>query len=143
LNNRPEIAHSDLAKFLGGRRLANRDLDLRGRDHSCRHQHQARNRRTERFQPAKPPQPGFQSRRQHGGRGGAGLLGWQFGYFAVFLLAALFGAIAVACVLPARSMTMPPLGSKVDDPESQPSGLTMLLAQAAVDTRACAGRRLF
>jgi hypothetical protein len=70
-------------------------------------------------------------------------LGWQFGYFAVFLLAALFGAIAVACVLPARSMTMPPLGSKVDDPESQPSGLTMLLAQAAVDTRACAGRRLF
>lgn len=35
----------------------------------------------------------------------SGYLGWQFGYVAVFLLAAVFGAIAVACVL----MIPPPL----------------------------------
>jgi MFS family permease len=60
----------------------------------------------------------------------SGLLGWQFGYVAVFLLAASFGLITVACVL-----TIPPQsidhrtarGSKEDDPESQPSALTVLL----------------
>jgi predicted MFS family arabinose efflux permease len=29
----------------------------------------------------------------------SGLLGWKFGYFYVFLLAALFGVVAVCCVL--------------------------------------------
>jgi MFS family permease len=60
----------------------------------------------------------------------SGLLGWWFGYFAVFLLAALFGAITVACVLmiPAASIDdRKARGSKEDDPESQPSGLTVLL----------------
>jgi MFS family permease len=33
------------------------------------------------------------------GAAASGLLGWQLGYFAVFALAALFGAITVACVL--------------------------------------------
>jgi MFS family permease len=64
------------------------------------------------------------------GAAASGLLGRQLGYFSVFLLAALFGAITVACVL-----LIPPdaidhraaRGSKEDDPESQPSALTMLL----------------
>lgn len=64
------------------------------------------------------------------GAAASGLLGWQFGYFAVFLLAALFGAITVACVLmiPADSIDdRRARGSKEDDPESQPSGITVLL----------------
>jgi predicted MFS family arabinose efflux permease len=60
----------------------------------------------------------------------SGLLGWHFGYFSVFLLAAMFGAVTIACVL-----MIPPdsidhrvaRGSKEDDPEHQPSGLTVLL----------------
>ncbi|MBR1121425.1 MFS transporter [Bradyrhizobium lablabi] len=60
----------------------------------------------------------------------SGYLGWQFGYFSVFLLAALFGVITIACVLmiPADSIDdRVARGSKEDDPESQPSGLTVLL----------------
>ena len=64
------------------------------------------------------------------GAAASGLLGWLFGYFAVFLLAALFGAITIVCVLliPANSIDdRAARGSKEDDPESQPSGLTVLL----------------
>ena len=64
------------------------------------------------------------------GAAASGLLGWQFGYFAVFLLAALFGAITVACVLMIPSDSIDDRrarGVKEDDPESQPSGLTVLL----------------
>jgi MFS family permease len=64
------------------------------------------------------------------GAAASGLLGWQFGYFAVFLLAALFGAITVACVLMIPSDSIDDRrarGSKEDDPESRPSGLTVLL----------------
>src|SRR6516162_3832497 len=65
----------------------------------------------------------------------SGLLGWQFGYFAVFLLAALFGAITVACVLmipPGSINDRAARGSKEDDPESKPSGLTVLLKHKAL-----------
>jgi predicted MFS family arabinose efflux permease len=43
----------------------------------------------------------------------SGLLGWRFGYFAVFLLAALFGLITVACVLmiPSGRSTIAPRGA--------------------------------
>jgi len=64
------------------------------------------------------------------GAAASGLLGWQFGYFAVFVLAALFGAITVACVLMIPSGSIDDRrarGVKEDDPESQPSGLTVLL----------------
>src|SRR6185437_10068258 len=64
------------------------------------------------------------------GAAASGLLGWQFGYFAVFVLAALFGAITVACVLMIPSGSIDhrkARGSKEDDPESQPSGLTVLM----------------
>jgi MFS family permease len=64
------------------------------------------------------------------GAAASGLLGWQFGYFAVFLLAALFGAVTVACVLMIPSASIDDRrarGVKEDDPESQPSGLTVLL----------------
>jgi predicted MFS family arabinose efflux permease len=60
----------------------------------------------------------------------SGYLGWQFGWYAVFLLAALFGVIAVACVLmiPVDSIdNHAARGSHEDDPESQPSGFAMLL----------------
>lgn len=65
----------------------------------------------------------------------SGLLGWQFGYFAVFLLSALFGAITVACVLliPPRSIDdRTARGSKEDDPDEQPSGLTVLVRHKAL-----------
>jgi MFS family permease len=60
----------------------------------------------------------------------SGLLGWQLGYFAVFLLAAAFGAVTVACVLmipPKAIDNRAARGSKEDDPESQPHGLSVLL----------------
>jgi predicted MFS family arabinose efflux permease len=65
----------------------------------------------------------------------SGLLGWLFGYFSVFLLSAMFGVITVACVLliPSHSIDdRAARGSKEDDPESQPSGLTMLLKHKAL-----------
>jgi predicted MFS family arabinose efflux permease len=64
------------------------------------------------------------------GAAASGLLGWQFGYLYVFLLAALFGAITIASVLMIRSDAIDDRrarGSKEDDPESQPSGMTVLL----------------
>jgi len=64
------------------------------------------------------------------GAAASGLLGWQFGYFAVFLLAAVFGAVTIACVLmipPGSIDDRKARGVKEDDPESQPSGLTVLL----------------
>jgi predicted MFS family arabinose efflux permease len=64
------------------------------------------------------------------GAAASGLLGWQFGYVSVFVLAALFGAITVACVLmipPGAIDHRAARGSKEDDPESQPSGMTVLL----------------
>jgi predicted MFS family arabinose efflux permease len=60
----------------------------------------------------------------------SGILGWQFGYLAVFVLAATFGMITVACVLMIPSTAIDDRaarGSKEDDPDSQPSGLTVLL----------------
>ncbi len=60
----------------------------------------------------------------------SGYLGWQFGYLAVFLLAALFGVIAIICVLmiPHGSINdRAARGSKEDDPESQPSAFRVLL----------------
>jgi predicted MFS family arabinose efflux permease len=69
------------------------------------------------------------------GAAASGLLGWQLGYFAVFLLAALFGAITVACVLmiPPRSIDdRAARGAKEEDPDSQPSGLTVLLRHKAL-----------
>ena len=69
------------------------------------------------------------------GAAASGVLGWQFGYFAVFALAALFGAITVACVLmipPGSINDRAARGSKEDDPESEPSGLTVLLKHKAL-----------
>ncbi len=60
----------------------------------------------------------------------SGLLGWQFGYFAVFVLAAVFGAIAITSVLmipPAAIDDRAARGSKEDDPDSEPHGLTVLV----------------
>jgi MFS family permease len=64
------------------------------------------------------------------GAGVSGLLGWQFGFFDVFLLSALFGAITVACVLlipPGSIDDRAARGSKEEDPDSQPDALTVLL----------------
>jgi predicted MFS family arabinose efflux permease len=69
------------------------------------------------------------------GAAASGVLGWQFGYFAVFALAAFFGAITVACVLmipPGSIDHRAARGSKEDDPESKPSGLTVLLKHKAL-----------
>jgi MFS family permease len=60
----------------------------------------------------------------------SGYLGWRYGYLAVFLLAGLFGAISIACVLmiPAKAIDhRVARGTKEDDPESRPSGFTVLL----------------
>lgn len=65
----------------------------------------------------------------------SGYLGWQFGYFAVFLLAAFFGAISVACVLtiPADSINLAASrGTKADEPDSQPSAYRVLLRHKAL-----------
>jgi predicted MFS family arabinose efflux permease len=58
----------------------------------------------------------------------SGYLGWRYGYTAVFLLAALFGAISIACVLmiPAETIDNRAARGTADDPESQPSGFTVL-----------------
>jgi predicted MFS family arabinose efflux permease len=60
----------------------------------------------------------------------SGLLGWQFGYLAVFVLAAVFGVIAIASVLmipPGAIDDRAARGSKEDDPDSQPHGLSVLV----------------
>ncbi|WP_024519170.1 MFS transporter [Bradyrhizobium sp. Tv2a-2] len=64
------------------------------------------------------------------GAAASGYLGWQFGYFSVFLLAAFFGAITVACVLmipPSSIDDHAARGGKEDDPKSEHSGLSVLL----------------
>lgn len=64
------------------------------------------------------------------GAAASGYLGWQYGYVAVFLLAALFGAISIACIvmLPARTIDhRVARGTKEDDPDSRPSGYTVLV----------------
>jgi predicted MFS family arabinose efflux permease len=65
----------------------------------------------------------------------SGYLGYQFGYVSVFVLAAAFGAIAIACVLmiPAKTIDdRAARGSKEDDPDSQPDALTILLKHKAL-----------
>jgi MFS family permease len=59
----------------------------------------------------------------------SGYLGWRFGYTAVFLLAALFGAISVACVLmiPGQAIDHRAARGKEEDPESEPSGFAVLV----------------
>lgn len=60
----------------------------------------------------------------------SGILGWQFGYLSVFMLAAAFGVVTIASVLmiPPRTIDdRAARGSKEDDPDSQASGLTVLL----------------
>jgi len=60
----------------------------------------------------------------------SGLLGWQFGYFAVFVLAAVFGVVAITSVLmipPEAIDDRAARGSKEDDPDSEPHGLTVLV----------------
>src|SRR6201994_2089660 len=55
----------------------------------------------------------------------SGLLGWQFGYLAVFVLGAVFGVIAIASFLmiPPESIDdRAARGSSKDDPDSEPHG---------------------
>jgi len=69
------------------------------------------------------------------GAAASGLLGWQLGYFSVFALSALFGAITVACVLAIRPDSIndhAARGNKEDDPDSQPGALTVLLKHKAL-----------
>jgi MFS family permease len=63
------------------------------------------------------------------GAAASGYLGWRYGYTAVFLLAALFGVISIACVLmiPANAIDNRAARGKEDDPESQPSGFDVLV----------------
>jgi len=60
----------------------------------------------------------------------SGYLGWKFGYPAVFVLAALFGVIAIICVgmIPAETIDhRAARGVKEDDADSKPSGFKVLL----------------
>ncbi|HET7888271.1 MAG TPA: MFS transporter [Bradyrhizobium sp.] len=60
----------------------------------------------------------------------SGFLGWYFGYLSVFLLAAAFGAITIACVLmipPGTIDHRTARGWKEDEPDRQPHALTVLL----------------
>ena len=60
----------------------------------------------------------------------SGYLGWQYGYLALFLLAALFGVISIACVLmiPAKMIDhRVARGTKEDDSDGRPSGFTVLV----------------
>ena len=59
----------------------------------------------------------------------SGYLGWRYGYTAVFLLAAVFRAISVACIMmiPGDAIDNRAARGKEDDPESQPSGFTVLV----------------
>jgi len=65
----------------------------------------------------------------------SGFLGWYFGYLSVFLLAATFGVVTIACVFmipPGSIDNRTARGSKEDDPDSQPHGLTVLLKHKAL-----------
>lgn len=69
------------------------------------------------------------------GAAASGYLGWTYGYTAVFVLAAVFGAVAIACVLlipPDAIDNNAARGTKEDDPESQPSGFTVLARHKAL-----------
>ncbi len=60
----------------------------------------------------------------------SGYLGWKFGYPAVFVLAALFGMIAIVCVGMIPSETIDhraARGVREDDADSQPSSFKVLL----------------
>lgn len=60
----------------------------------------------------------------------SGYLGWTYGYVAVFVLAAVFGAIAIACVLmiPVGAIDdRVARGSKEDDSKAPPDAMKMLL----------------
>lgn len=64
------------------------------------------------------------------GAAASGYLGWRYGYVAVFLLAAVFGATSIVCVLMIPKQAIDhraSRGTKEDDPESRPSGFTVLL----------------
>src|ERR1700761_2842757 len=64
------------------------------------------------------------------GAAASGYLGWRYGYVAVFLLAAAFGVLSIACVLMIPHQDIDhraARGSKEDDPDSQPSGFSVLL----------------
>ena len=64
------------------------------------------------------------------GAAASGFLGWHFGYVSVFLLAATFGIITIACVLmipPGSIDHRAARGSKEEDPDSQHSALAVLL----------------
>jgi predicted MFS family arabinose efflux permease len=64
------------------------------------------------------------------GAAASGYLGWRYGYVAVFLLAAAFGILSIACVLMIPHQEIDhraARGSKEDDPDSQPSGFSVLL----------------
>jgi MFS family permease len=60
----------------------------------------------------------------------SGYLGWRYGYVAVFVLAAFFGAISIGCVLmiPATAIDYHAArGTKEDAPDGQPSAFHVLL----------------
>lgn len=63
------------------------------------------------------------------GAAASGYLGWQYGYLAVFVLAALFGAITIISVLliPPGSIDHHAARGKEADPDSQPSGFSVLV----------------
>lgn len=63
------------------------------------------------------------------GAAASGYLGWQFGYVAVFVLAALFGVITIVSVLliPPASIDHRAARGKEEDPDSQPSGFSVLV----------------
>jgi predicted MFS family arabinose efflux permease len=64
------------------------------------------------------------------GAAASGFLGWHFGYVSVFLLAATFGAITIACVLmipPGSIDHRAARGSKEEEPDSQHSAFAVLL----------------
>src|SRR5262249_39248000 len=63
------------------------------------------------------------------GAAASGYLGWQYGYVAVFVLAAVFGLITIASVMmiPADSIDPHAARGKEDDPDSQPSGMSTLV----------------
>jgi MFS family permease len=64
------------------------------------------------------------------GAGLSGYLGYRFGYVAVFLLAAAFGAVAITCVLmlPAKQISYTAArGVKDEDEKNAPSALRVLL----------------